>query len=43
METDESQREKLIGLIAYEFSKVKKEEGIPQTLLEFEKELNRNK
>ena len=43
METDESQREKLVGLMGYEFSKISKEEVIPQTLLQFEKDLNRNK
>lgn len=43
METDESQREKLIGLMGYEFSKITKEEGIPQSLMQFEKDLNRNK
>jgi hypothetical protein len=43
METDESQREKLIGLIVYEFSKIAKEEGIPQSIKEFEQNLNRDK
>ena len=37
METDESKREKLMALIAYEFSKIAKEEQIPQSLLEFRK------
>ncbi len=39
METDEAQREKLIGLITLEFSKISKEEGMPSTLLKFEKQL----
>ena len=39
--TDESKREKLMGLIALEFSKVTKEDGIPSSLIEFEKKLER--
>ncbi len=42
METDEAQREKLIGLIALEFSKISKEQGIPPSLMKFEKQLTRN-
>ena len=43
METDEAQREKLMGLIAFEFSKISMDEDIPQSLKEFEKDLDSNK
>jgi len=41
MKTVESKREYMMGLVALEFCKVTNEEGIPPTLAEFEKKLNR--
>lgn len=41
LKTDESRRERLMGLIVLEFSKVLKEDGIPPSLAEFEKKLKR--
>ncbi|MCG3257615.1 MAG: alpha/beta hydrolase [Candidatus Heimdallarchaeota archaeon] len=41
MKTDESRRERLIGLIALEFSKVTVNDGLPPSLRDFEKELPR--
>ena len=41
MKTNESLRERLQGLIVLEFSKVTKEEGLPESLAEFEKDLKR--
>ena len=36
MKTDESRRERLMGLIGFEFSKIRKTDGIPPSLREFE-------
>ena len=41
LKTDESRRERLMGLVTLEFSKVTKNEGIPTSLRDFEKKLHR--
>ena len=41
MRTDESLRERLMGLVLLEFSKVNKEVIVPPSLIKFEKKLNR--
>jgi len=41
MKTDESDRERLMGLIAREFTKVLKGDDIPHSLSKFEKKLDR--
>ena len=41
MKTDESRRERLMGLIGLEFSKVTVNDGIPSSLIDFEKEISR--
>ncbi|MCK5140910.1 MAG: hypothetical protein KAQ70_01845, partial [Candidatus Heimdallarchaeota archaeon] len=43
MKTDESRRERLMGLVSLEFCKVSKSDGIPPSLAEFERPLHRNK
>ncbi len=42
MQTDESRRETLVGLIALEFAKVDRQAGLPTALKPFEKRLERN-
>ena len=42
MKTDESRRERLMGLVSLEFCKVNKKDGIPPSLAEFERFLHRN-
>ena len=42
LKTDESRRERLMGLVSLEFCKVNKKDGIPPSLAEFERFLNRN-
>lgn len=41
LKTDESRRERLMGLVTLEFSKITKNDGIPPSLRDFEKELHR--
>ncbi len=41
MKTDESRRERLMGLVTLEFSKVTRADGIPTSLRDFEKEIPR--
>ncbi|MHA1200257.1 MAG: alpha/beta hydrolase [Candidatus Heimdallarchaeaceae archaeon] len=41
IKTDESRRERLMGLVALEFSKVTKDDGIPPSLKDFEKKIHR--
>jgi len=41
MKTDESRRERLMGLVTLEFSKITKDDGIPPSLIDFEKEIIR--
>ena len=41
MKTDESRRERLMGLVALEFSKITKIDDIPHSLRDFEKKLHR--
>ncbi|MCE7741366.1 MAG: alpha/beta hydrolase [Candidatus Heimdallarchaeota archaeon] len=41
IKTDESRRERLMGLVNLEFSKVTKDEGIPPSLEDFEKKIPR--
>ncbi|MHA1482376.1 MAG: alpha/beta fold hydrolase [Candidatus Heimdallarchaeaceae archaeon] len=43
MKTDESRRERLMGLVSLEFCKISKNDGIPPSLAEFERSLHRNK
>jgi hypothetical protein len=43
LETDESRRERLAGLIAREFTKVTSEDGIPKSLAPYEKDLRKTK
>ena len=42
MKTDESLRERLMGITIREFSKVNSEDGLPSSLSDFEKELKRD-
>ncbi len=42
MKTDESRRERLMGLVSLEFCKVNKKDGVPPSLAEFERFLHRN-
>ena len=42
MKTDESLRERLMGVTIREFSKVNSEDGLPSSLSDFEKELKRD-
>ncbi|MBY8999375.1 MAG: alpha/beta hydrolase [Candidatus Heimdallarchaeota archaeon] len=41
LKTDESRRERLMGLVTLEFSKITKKDGIPTSLRDFEKKIHR--